>query len=409
MVEVSAEDALRTPIELLIEIYNHVASNVRPYMGKVGFTFNIPDTVGVVIHPKKYAEYIRELKKNVHGAENVLWSAHVHNDHGLAVVSSMVSIEEGVRQIESTVNGMGERAGNSALEQIAMIVAHDSEGIYGVHTGLDTTKIFPACVEVAAFTGFQPGRNQSVVGSNTRAHEAGIHQAGQINGLKQGNAHVYEGVTGDEIGAGGSKFPLGRRSGVNALEYHSTLLGYELRRTPTGAWDPEESTRVYDKFVGFAKDQRTVTHRELKALMNEQGFRTEVGLPLEYIGHSYLPMQDPEGPIGVVVSLRVDEGQATDYTGKGMGQIEAIVDAMKRAVGMEMELKTYSQHNRNTIGAQGIQSYARTEILLQDRSGRYIWGEGYDRDIVKSAARAFVNAINLDLLVKMHESRQHTA
>ena len=235
MVEVSAEDALRTPIELLIEIYNHVASNVRPYMGKVGFTFNIPDTVGVVIHPKKYAEYIRELKKNVHGAENVLWSAHVHNDHGLAVVSSMVSIEEGVRQIESTVNGMGERAGNSALEQIAMIVAHDSEGIYGVHTGLDTTKIFPACVEVAAFTGFQPGRNQSVVGSNTRAHEAGIHQAGQINGLKQGNAHVYEGVTGDEIGAGGSKFPLGRRSGVNALEYHSTLLGYELRRTPTGA------------------------------------------------------------------------------------------------------------------------------------------------------------------------------
>lgn len=406
MVEVSAEDAMRTPIELLLEIYNHVMGVIRPYMGRVGFTFNIPDTVGVTIHPAVYADYIRELKKNVPGIENLLLSAHIHNDHGLAVALSLASIEEGVRQFECTINGIGERAGNTSLEQVAMNIAHDSSGYYGVKTGIYTRKIFPASVEIAAFTGFQPGRTQPVVGSNTRVHEAGIHQAGQIKGISLGNAHVYEGVTGDEIGAGGSRFPLGRRSGAKALEYHLNLLGYQLKRTSAGAWDPDETSRVYNKFVGFAKDQRTVTHRELKMLMGEEGFHTNVKLPLEYIDHTYVPTQDQDGPIKISVSLRVDEGPVREYLGQGMGQIEAIVDAMKQAVGMDMELKTYSQHNRNTIGAQGVQSFARTEILLQDASGRYIWGEGYDRDIVRSAARAFANAINLDLLVVMYEARQ---
>lgn len=403
MVEISAEDALRTPIEFLIEVYAQVMHSIKPYIGRVGFTFNIPDTVGVVVNPKQYVDYIRQLRENVSGIEGVLLSAHIHNDHGLAVASSMASIEEGVRQIECTVNGIGERAGNTSLEQIAMIVAHDSDNSWGVKTGINTEAIYAASTEVAAFTGFHPGRTQPVVGTNTRSHEAGIHQGGQIKGSRSGKYHLYEGVAGYEIGAEGSKFPLGRRSGTNALEYHLTLLGYPLTRTSQGAWEPAESTRVYDSFIKFAQDQRTVTHSELSGLMTGMGYRTDVKLPLEYINHTRFTTPDLENSEGAIVRLRIDGGPDREYIGHGKGEVEAVVDAMKKAVGTDIILKIYTQGNRNTIAAEGERSYARTEIRLQDAKGRFISGEGYDLDIGKSAAKAFAHALNLDLLVARHE------
>lgn len=403
MVEISAEDALRTPIEFLIEVYTHVMHSIKPYLGRIGFTFNIPDTVGVVVNPKHYTNYIRQLRENVSGIEQILLSAHIHNDHGLAVASSMAGIGEGVRQIECTVNGIGERAGNTSLEQIAMIVAHDSENSWGVKTGINPKAIYAASTEIAAFTGFHPGRTQPVVGTNTRSHEAGIHQGGELKGSKTGKHHIYEGVAGYEIGAEGSKFPLGRRSGNNGIEYHLTLLGYNLKRTSTGAWDSAESARVYDSFMKLAQDQMTVTHGELKGLMASMGYRTNVKLPLEYITHAKFNTSDKENSEGAVVKLRIDENPETEYVGHGKGEVEAVVDAMKKAVGTDITLKIYTQGNRNTIAAEGEKSYARTEIRLQDAKGRFISGEGYDLDIGKSAAKAFAHAFNLDLLVARHE------
>lgn len=404
MVEVSAEDALRTPIDFLLEIYTHVMHGIKPYFGKVGFTFNIPDTVGVVVNPEHYVRYIRELRKNVPDIERVILSAHIHNDHGLAVASSMASVLEGVRQIECTVNGIGERAGNTSLEQIAMIVAHDDEGSYGVRTGIDTRKIYAASVEIAAATGFHPGRTQPVVGSNVRSHEAGIHQHGQIRGIKIGKSRVYEGIAGDEVGAENSKFPLGRRSGINALDYHLTLLGYELSRTPQGGWDSAENAKVYEAFIQFAQDQRTVTHRELRDLMSGLGYSTQATLPLEYVSHARFNSHDPNKPEGAIVSLRIDDSPVNEFIGHGEGEVEAVVNAMKIAVGNNLALKNYRQANRNTAAATGERSYARTEIILQDNNGRFISGEGYDLDIGRSAAKAFANAFNLDLLVRRHEA-----
>ena len=411
MVEISAEDALRTPIDFLLEIYSKVIHGIQPYFGKVGFTFNIPDTVGVVVNPEHYTRYIRELRKNIPGIERVILSAHIHNDHGLAVASSMASVHEGVRQIECTVNGIGERAGNTSLEQIAMIIAHDDianggEGSYGVRTGVNTKKIYTASVEIAAATGFHPGRTQPVVGSNVRSHEAGIHQHGQLRGIKIGKRRVYEGVSGDEIGGENSKFPLGRRSGINALDYHLTLLGYDLDRVSGGGWDSAESARVYEAFIGFAQDQRTVTHRELRTLMNGLGYSTQATLPLEYISHARFNSRGPSKPEGAIVSLRIDDGPVTEFIGHGEGEVEAVVNAMKIAVGNNLALKNYRQANRNTATATGERSYARTEIILQDDNGRFISGEGYDLDIGRSAAKAFANAFNLDLLVRRYEARQ---
>ncbi len=407
MVELSAEDALRTPIEFLIETYLGVMKVIKPYFGKVGFTFNIPDTVGAVVNPRKYLSYIYELRKNIPDIEKIILSAHIHNDHGLAVATSMASIEAGVRQIEGAINGMGERAGNTSLEQIAMILAHDSQGSYGVKTGINAKRIYPASVEVAAFTGYHPSRNQPVIGSNARSHESGIHQHGQIKGMRLGNNNTYEGVSGDEIGAEGSRITLGRRSGTNGLEYHLALLGFNLQRAPEGNWDPSESKKVYDKFVEFAGDERTVTHRELRDLMKGIGYSTSVTLPLEYITHARFATGDTKNPEGAVVRLRVDEGPETEYIGHGSGEVEAVVNAMRSAIGNDIKLKTYAQGNRTVMGAEGEKSYARTEIRLQDEKGRFILGEGYDLDIGRSAAKAFANAWNLDLLVMRQERMNH--
>ena len=317
----------------------------------------------------------------------------------------MLRIEEGVRQIEVTVNGIGERAGNTSLEQIAMIVAHDIDGSYGVKTGINTKMIYPASVEVASFTGFHPSRNQAVVGSNARAHEAGIHQHGQLKGIEKGNANTYEGVAAHEIGAEGSRYPLGRRSGVHALEYHLNLMGYELKRDHAN-WDSEESTTLYNAFIDYAKTQRTVSHSNLKSIMESLGYKSSIKLPLVYIDHSRFGTSDPENPEGAVVKLRINEGPAEEYIGHGRGEVEAVVSAMRKAVGNSIALKIYRQGNRNTLTAQGEQSYARTEIILQDRQSRFIFGEGYSLDIGKSAARAFAHAWNTELLMKMQENRR---
>jgi 2-isopropylmalate synthase len=408
MVEISAEDAMRTPIEFLVETYQAVMQVIRPYFGRVGFTFNIPDTVGVVVNPKKYANYIRTLRANIPDIDKVILSAHIHNDHGLAVASSLAGIEEGVRQIEGTINGIGERAGNTSLDQVAMILAHDVEKTYGLKTGVNTRKIYAASIEVAGFTGYHPSRNQPVVGSNARSHEAGIHQHGQLMGIKRGSANTYEGVSAEEVGAEGSRFPLGRRSGAHALEYHLELMGYKLRRTQERKWDADERKRVYDAFLAYATDQRTVTHSELRDLMRNLDFESKARLPLEYLGHSRFIGSDIANPEGAIVKLRVDEGPEQEYIGYGMGEVEAVVNGMRKAVGNNITLKRYMQGNRDTLTAQGERSYARTEMVLQDSKGRFIFGEGYDFDIGKSAAKAFANAWNLDLLVTRYESNMHS-
>lgn len=401
MVEVSAEDATRTPIERLVEIYSSVMDVIKPYQGKVGFTFNIPDTVGVVVFPETYGKLFSGLRAGIRGIDSVILSTHAHNDHGLAVTNSLYAILNGARQVEVAVNGMGERAGNASLEQIAMILAHDEQHHWGINSEINTQNIFPVSVEVAAFTGYHPARNQPVVGSNAAQHEAGIHQDGVIKGMRKGETHTYEGVTPKEIGAPASRIPLGRRSGANAVQYHLELMGYTLKTAEDGRWDTEERNQVYAQYIAHAQNVRTVTHVELRDnVMSKVEIEKDKPLPLEYITHTrFYDPEKPENPEGAKVLLRIDENEPQEYIGYGRGELESVFDAMRLALGNMIELKDYNQHNISTMGREGIRSIARTEIVLKDTvaGGLYIC-EGYDLDIGISAAKAIASGWNLKLM-----------
>lgn len=400
MVEVSAEDATRTSIERLLELYSEVMKVVESYKGKVGFTFNIPDTVGLIIHPNTYGTFFSRLSSEVPGIDKVIRSTHVHNDHGLAVIASLMAAQNGARQIEGAVNGIGERAGNASLEQITMILEHDKNNEWGgLYTNMNPKGIFAASVEVAALTGYHPSRTQPVVGENVRSHEAGIHQHGQLSAVKNA-ANIYEGIAAHEIGADTTKYPLGRRSGKHAIEYHLNLMGYNIKKDEGGKWDLEESDRIYTRFMVFAQTQRLVTHAELRNLMAEMGYKKDKPLPLEYLTHQRFYSPDkPENPEGAIVTLRIDEGSEQQQIGYGKGEVEAVFNAIKQAVGNNISLRTYVQGNKETLASEGIRSFARTAITLQDQAGKYIQCQGYDRDIGRSAAHAIANGWNEKLLM----------
>lgn len=396
MVEISAEDALRTPKERLIELYTLVREVARPYQGKVGFTFNIPDTVGVVVHPKRYGNLITDLRQAIPDSDEMIWSAHVHNDHGMAVVSSLFGVENGVRQIEGTITGIGERAGNSSLDQVIMALAHDVEGDWGVKTGADPEKIWEAALETSIMTGYHPGRNAPVVGSNAQGHESGIHQHGTIKGWSGGDMSVYEGVTAEEVGAPGTRITLGRRSGIEAITHHLETMGYELPKTGSGKIQPDAAETIYDSFLAVATERRGVSHTDLRDIMDGLGYQASRPLPVEYIDHEVVKTNDPDRPPRMAnVTLRIEGGEPQVYTGFGVGEFSAVVDAVKQAVGNGIEVKRYNQSNVGGIGDVGSQSFARTELTMIDKAtGRAIIGEAYDPDIGKSAAHAFVNGLN---------------
>ncbi len=402
MVEVSAEDATRTPIERLIEIYTEVMEAARPYMGKVGFTFNIPDTVGAIVSPEWYGRFIDKFRHGVPDIAEVITSVHVHNDHGLALPLSLAGIANGATQVEVAVNGIGERAGNASLEQVVMALKHDD--ISEFFTGIKPRKIYAASVEVAAFTGYHPSPNQPCVGSNAHAHESGIHQDGEIKGRKIGQVGTYEGIAPEEIGAPDSRYTLGKRSGINAVQYHLELIGYPLEKTPEGKWNQEERDKVYAKFIEFAQTQDTVTDVDLRDnVMAELGYTSERPIPFEYISHTV--SDNPGGTLKTrkraEVLLCVDGGEPQKYIGHGSGEMGAVFDAMNQALDNNTELKLHRQNNKSSIGSEGIASIAKTEVTLYDKlSGEFIPGQGYDLDIGISAAKAIATGLNLKLMVQ---------
>lgn len=244
-VEFSAEDASRSDPEFLISLFSAV-------IAAGATTVNVPDTVGYS-DPASYAALFQRLQREVTGAEKVVWSCHCHDDLGLAVANSLSAIEAGARQVECTLNGIGERAGNAALEEIVMAIRVHHEH-YRVHCGVNTRRLYPASRQLTELTGTVVARNKAIVGDNAFAHEAGIHQHGLLR-----DRRTYEIIEPEDVGVPGSRLVLGRHSGRAAVAARLAALGLAV--------DGDTLNRLFDAFKHLADRKREVHDGDLRALV----------------------------------------------------------------------------------------------------------------------------------------------
>ncbi len=361
-VEFSAEDATRSDFDFLCRI-------VAVAIAEGATTINLPDTVGYTT-PAEYAALFRAVRERVPETEQVVLSAHCHDDLGLAVANTLAAIEAGVRQVECTVNGIGERAGNAALEEIVM-AAYVRPQVVAFHCRVNTREIVRTSKMLSHEIGVFPQPNKAIVGRNAFAHEAGIHQHGMLqNGL------TYEIISPETVGAGGSSIVLGKHSGRHALERRYRELGYEP--------DANALEQLYQAFTTLADKKRQILDEDLLTLLHE-GFH-----------------RAPE--VYNLTSLRVSCGTETataevrmagpgfrerTASASGNGPIAAAFAAIGEAAGRTIEVIDLSVHSvtpgRDSLG----------RVLLQVRiDGKSLSGHGASTDIVEAGARALVHALN---------------
>lgn len=247
-VEFSAEDATRSDVDFLCEVFNTAVAEGATIL-------NVPDTVGYTL-PTEFANLVRTIKERVVGDKNVTISVHCHNDLGLAVANSLAAIEAGARQIECTINGIGERAGNASLEEVIMACAVRSDKIPYANN-IDTTQLFPASELLSSIISFGVQPNKAIVGRNAFAHEAGIHQHGVLS-----NPLCYEIMTPESVGIAKNDIVLGKHSGRHALSSRYEEMGF--------SFDPEEITEIYSRFVTLADRKKNIYDQDLLAIVQDR-------------------------------------------------------------------------------------------------------------------------------------------
>ena len=362
-VEFSAEDAARTEPEFLAEV-------VTAVIDAGARTVNIPDTVGYAV-PAEFAERITYLRANVPNIDRAVISVHCHDDLGMAVANSLAAVQAGARQVECTINGIGERAGNCALEEVVMAVRTRGDRL-AVRTGIDTRRLAPTSRLVAAVTGVAVPRNKAIVGENAFAHEAGIHQHGMLR-----NQETYEIMRPEDVGLGGSTLVLGKHSGRHAFRSRVEALGLAL--------DEVELDRAFIAFKTLADRKKEIFDADIEALVLRSDDSGAGPWRLAALG-----IRSGEGPrASAEVELLHDDGHACREAGTGDGPIEAAFRAMERATGIEVELKSFDI--RNVTVGEDAQGEAVVSVL---HGGRTWQGKGFDTDIIQASAQAFLQAIN---------------
>ncbi len=363
-VEFSPEDASRTEPEFLKEV-------VEAAIGAGATTINIPDTVGYAV-PEEYFDLIRYLVQETRGAENAVFSTHCHNDLGLAVANSLAAVRGGARQVECTINGIGERAGNASMEEVVMAI-HTRKAFFGLETGIDTSKLGPTSRLLCSITGVPVQPNKAIVGRNAFAHEAGIHQHGMIQ-----NSTTYEIMKPEDVGFAGLRMVLGKHSGRHALRQKIEDLGYQL--------DNRELDVVFAEFKKLADRKKDIEDADLSALVVASVMR-EKG-PWEITA-----LQTNAGTATMAMaSVRMvhKDGTSREEAAVGDGPIDATFKAIARATGcVEPILQNYEVHNV-TFGqdAQG------QVTVVCEHNGRQIRGQGVSTDIIEASAKAFVDVVN---------------
>ena len=361
-VEWSAEDATRSEPEFLCKaIELAIASGAR--------TINLPDTVGYT-EPEEYAEMIRMVKARVRNIDEAVISVHCHNDLGLGVANSLAAIKAGARQVECTINGIGERAGNAALEEVVMALRTRPDRLPFV-TNIDTTRITQASRLVSAVTGFAVQPNKAIVGKNAFAHESGIHQDGVLK-----NAQTYEIMTPASVGLNTSSLTLGKLSGRHAFREKLRSLGYEL---------PDDMLKeAFERFKDLADRKREIFDDDLIALVDDE-LGTE-GDRIRFV--SLQVIAGSKGPQQATLELEVD-GEIQAETVTGNGPVDATFKAVRALFPNQARLKLYQVH----AVTEGTDAQARVTVRLEEE-GRTVNGQGADTDTLVASARAYVHAMN---------------
>ncbi len=379
-IEFSPEDASRTEPDFLAEV-------VEAVIGAGARTVNIPDTVGYA-YPEDYAALIRYLKTNVRAIDQAVISVHCHNDLGLAVANSLAAVRAGARQVECTINGIGERAGNGALEEIVMAMRVRKDQFPGatpgsrLWTGIEAERLYGASRLVQSITGLPLQRNKAIVGDNAFAHESGIHQHGVIK-----NPETYEIMTPKSVGVPATNMVLGKHSGRAALQQRLTTLGVGVADT--------DIDKVFAAFKQLADKKKEIYDGDLIALIEEvvRG-RTVSVWKLDYL-HTSAVAGAAAGTQLATATVRLSKGDAvkTDAA-TGDGPVDAVVQAMNRLIGIVGEVEDYRLRSVSKGGdAQGEVSI-RAKLTLPGQEAVVVGGKGLSTDIVHASALAWLDAVN---------------
>lgn len=363
-VEFSAEDAVRSEMDFLVRVFDEAI--------KAGAkTLNVPDTVGYSI-PVLWGERMKQLIARVPNSHKVIWSTHCHNDLGLAVANSLAAVMNGARQVECTINGLGERAGNASLEEIVMAVKTRRD-VFPCDTRIDTTQIVPTSKLVSSITGYPVQPNKAIVGANAFAHESGIHQDGVIK-----HRETYEIMRAEDVGWSTNKLTLGKLSGRNAFR---TRL-QELDIAPA---DEEELNKAFARFKDLADRKREIYDEDLQALVG-------VGGATQISEHYRLVSMRAHSETGTMPQAKVClniGGKEHTAEMQGGGPVDATFKAIEHIVQSGSELQLYSVNNITS----GTDAQGEVTVRLS-KGGRVVNGQGADTDIVVASAKAYLNALN---------------
>jgi 2-isopropylmalate synthase len=384
-IEFSPEDAGRSEPEFL---YAVLAEAIRGG----ATTLNIPDTVGYTT-PEEFYGLISGILAHTPGVENVCISVHCHDDLGLATANTLAGIRAGARQVEVTVNGIGERAGNTSLEEVVMAL-HTRRAVFGLETGIDTTQIARISRMVSNYTGIPVQPNKAVVGANAFAHEAGIHQDGMLK-----HQSTYEIMLPETVGVSRSRLVLGKHSGRHALKTHLEELGYQL--------DQVEVDRAFERYKQLADKKKVITDADLTALVEDQAFQSQEVYFLEGLQVACGTMGMPTATI----RLRGPDGKSQTQAVVGTGPVHAAFEAVNAIVGVPNTLVEFNVH----AVTEGIDAIGEVTVRLQAENGsstkrtspqndqlseRTFGGYGADTDIIVASVKAYLSALNKLLLAK---------
>ena len=369
-IEFSAEDASRSDPDFLCRVFEAVIEAGAT-------TINIPDTVGYAI-PQEFADLVKYVMAHTPNIHKAIVSIHCHNDLGLATANTLAAICAGARQAEVTINGIGERAGNTSLEEMVMAL-HTRPNYIPLSTNIHTEQIYPTSRLVSMITGIIVQPNKAIVGANAFAHEAGIHQDGMLK-----NPMTYEIMKPETIGLSASKLVLGKHSGRHALRSHLKELGYDL--------SDEELQLVFKKFKELADKKKTIVDEDLEVIVTEGILRTADIFCLEYLhvisGTTVLPMAS--------VKLTIN-GRPVQGAGYGNGPIDAAFNTIAKLTGTGSELLRFS------VSALTGGTDAQGEVTVRlNEDGLIALGRGADPDIITASAKAYINGLNRLEYLKAH-------
>ncbi|WP_028546015.1 2-isopropylmalate synthase [Paenibacillus taiwanensis] len=362
-VEFSPEDAGRTELDFLCQVTEMAI--------KAGASVvNIPDTVGYLT-PYEYGNIFKTLKENVPGIERIQLSAHCHDDLGMATANALAAVLNGADQIEGTINGIGERAGNTAIEEVALAL-ETRQDFFQAKTSLVLSEIARTSRLVSKLTGMVVPGNKAIVGANAFAHESGIHQDGMLK-----EKTTYEIISPETIGLKESTLVLGKHSGRHAFREKLQDLGYEL--------DEEQVNAAFSKFKDLADKKKEVSDEDIRAFIEEKLVETEEEFKLETIYVSYGNQSTPSAKVRIVTL----QGEVLEQEAEGNGSVDAIYNAIDKATGEDVVLSDYSIKSVT----HGKDAQGEVHVVMNQHDVAVL-GRGVSTDILEASARAYIDALN---------------